>query len=145
MKAISKANLCKLFGLSYKTLALRLKSIEKKIHYSSKNIFSPKEFELIKQCLGDPNQKSITKKELKQLQGVSYKVLAGWLIPVFGEEEYKKRRYFSPSEFNLIAEEIGLPFQIYTDENDVYYIRDVSLLKGKEYDEPQKWGAKRPR
>jgi hypothetical protein len=128
-----------MYGLSYKTLALKLKPIAEKINYSSKRLFTSIEMQTIKEVLGDPNIKYFTKKQLKDLQGVSYKVLAAWLKPIFGEKEYKKKRYFSPAEFELIAEKIGLPGKFYSDKNDTYFTENYSLVKGRIYDPPIKW------
>jgi hypothetical protein len=136
---ISKRKLCQMYGLSYKTLGLRLKPIASKISYSSKRLFSFHEMQIIQEILGDPNIKHFTKKQLRDLQGVSYKILATWLKPVFGEKEYKKKRYFSPAEFELIAEKIGLPGKFYSDKNDTYFTEDYSLVKGRTYDPPVKW------
>ncbi|MGZ4054005.1 MAG: hypothetical protein ACXVDT_11835 [Bacteroidia bacterium] len=139
MKTISKNELCEMYGLTYKTLALKLKPIAKEIQYSSKKIFSPKEMQIIEKTLGNPNIKHITKKELKNLLGISYKMLATWVKPIFGEQNYKKKRYFSPAEFELIAEKIGVPGEIFTDEHDNDFIRNYSLVKGRIYDPPVRW------
>ncbi|MGC4103624.1 hypothetical protein [Ferruginibacter sp.] len=132
MGAITKSKLCKIYGISYKTLAKRLQPIAAEIHYSSQVYFSPKQVSMIKECLGDFDMKYITRKELKSLIGVSYKTLALWLNAK--GNRYKNKRYFTPKEFSEIAEYIGVPTTYIIEANGKSYFKKYSLYKNKDYE-----------